>query len=84
MQVKVWLLGISPMVWRRVLVPDTCTLRELHGVIQVAMGWEGIHLFQFHLRAVRYGSPELSAFSPGPRSPIFGCAPGAGSSTSTT
>jgi hypothetical protein len=25
------------------------------------MGWEGIHLFQFHLRAVRYGSPELSA-----------------------
>ncbi len=38
MQVKVWLLGISPMVWRRVLVPDTCTLHELHGVIQVAMG----------------------------------------------
>jgi len=22
-QVKVWLLGISPMVWRRVLVPRT-------------------------------------------------------------
>jgi len=32
------------MVWRRVLVPSTCTLGELHGVIQVAMGWEGIHL----------------------------------------
>ena len=29
------------MVWRRLLVPDTYTLRELHGVIQVAMGWEG-------------------------------------------
>ncbi len=41
-QVKVWLVGISPMVWRRVLVPSTCTLGELHGVIQVAMGWEGI------------------------------------------
>jgi len=26
------------MVWRRVLVPGTGTLRELHGVIQVAMG----------------------------------------------
>jgi len=37
-QIKVWLLGISLMVWRRVLVLDTCTLRELHGVIQVAMG----------------------------------------------
>ena len=38
MQVKVWLLGINPVVWRRLLVPDTCALRELHGVIQVAMG----------------------------------------------
>jgi len=37
-QVKVWLLGISPMVWRRLLLPDTCTLRELHGMIQVAIG----------------------------------------------
>ena len=52
------------MVWRRVLVPSTCTLRELHGVIQVAMGWEGIHLYQFCLRAGRYGSSELSASSP--------------------
>jgi hypothetical protein len=30
------------MIWRRVLVPTTFTLRELHGVIQVAMGWEGV------------------------------------------
>ena len=46
MQIKVWLLGINPMVWRRVLVLDTCTLREPHGMIQVAMGCEGIHLYQ--------------------------------------
>jgi hypothetical protein len=47
LQVKIWLVGISPMVWRRVLVPARFTLRELHGVIQVAMGWEGIHLYDF-------------------------------------
>ena len=64
MQFKVWLLGLSPMVWRRVHVPATFTLRQLHGVIQVAMGWEGTHLFQFQLRAVRYGSWEVSARSP--------------------
>ena len=52
------------MVWRRVLVPINLTLRELHGVIQVAMGWEGLHLYQFRLRAARYGSWELSAASP--------------------
>jgi hypothetical protein len=49
-QIKVWPLGVSPMVWRRVLVPASFTLGELHGVIQVAMGWEGTHLYQFRLR----------------------------------
>jgi len=63
-QIKIWLLGISPMVWRRVLVPSTRTLRELHGIIQVAMGLEGIHLYQFCLRSCRYGSWELSASPP--------------------
>jgi hypothetical protein len=64
LQLKVRLLEISPMVWRRLLVPGATSLRELHGILQVAMGWEGFHLFQFHLRAVRYGSPELSVTSP--------------------
>jgi hypothetical protein len=64
LQAKVWLAGISPMVWRRVLVPANFTLRELHGVIQIAMGWEGIHLYDFHLRAACYGSWELAASSP--------------------
>ncbi|WP_386630118.1 plasmid pRiA4b ORF-3 family protein [Sulfitobacter geojensis] len=63
-QLKVRLLGISPMVWRRVLVPSSTTLRELHGVLQVAMGWEGIHLFLFDVYAVRYGSFELHAANP--------------------
>ena len=64
LQFKVWLIGLSPMIWRRIQVPDSLTLRELHGVIQVAMGWEGIHLFQFALRARRFGSLELAARSP--------------------
>ncbi len=64
LQVKFWLIGISPMVWRRVLVPSSFTLRELHGVIQVAMGWEGIHLYDFQLRAAHYGSWEVVAASP--------------------
>jgi hypothetical protein len=64
LQIKVWLIGLSPMVWRRVLVPAAFTVHELHGVIQTAMGWEGFHLFQFCLRAIRYGSSELAASSP--------------------
>ena len=63
-QLKVRLLGISPMIWRRVLVPVSVTLRELHGVLQVAMGWEGIHLFLFDIYAVRYGSFDLHIANP--------------------
>jgi len=37
-QLKIRLRGISPMIWRRVLVPASATLRELHGILQVAMG----------------------------------------------
>ena len=64
LQLKAWLHGISPMVWRRLLVPGSCTLHGLHSVIQVAMGWEGFHLYQFSLRSRRYGSWELAASSP--------------------
>jgi len=63
-QLKIRLLGINPMIWRRVLVPSSTTLRELHGIVQVAMGWEGIHLFLFDIHAVRYGSFELHASNP--------------------
>lgn len=52
------------MVWRRVQVPATMTLRAFHGVLQVAMGWEGIHLYQFVVHTVRYGSWELTAELP--------------------
>ena len=33
LQLKIRLLDVSPMIWRRVLVPATYTLEEFHGVI---------------------------------------------------
>ena len=63
LQLKIRLLDISPMVWRRVLVPESVSLRELHGVVQLAMGWESIHLFEFAVRGVRYAGLGLSGMS---------------------
>ena len=63
LQLKIRLLDISPMIWRRVLVPESVSLRELHGVVQLAMGWEGIHLFEFAVRGVRYAGLGLSGLS---------------------
>ena len=59
LQLKLRLLGVGPMIWRRVLVPGSASLQELHGIIQAAMGWEGLHLYQFRIRAVAYGSFDL-------------------------
>lgn len=61
LQVKMRLVGISPMIWRRVLLPVAWMLEELHGVIQAAMGWEGLHLYEFRIRSACYGSPDLCA-----------------------
>ena len=55
MRLKVCLLGLTPMVWRRMEVSKAMTLQELHGVIKAAMGWERLHLFVFELRATDYG-----------------------------
>jgi hypothetical protein len=44
-QLKVRRLGVGPMIWRRVMIPITMTLHELHEVLQIAMGWEGIHMY---------------------------------------
>ena len=59
---KVWLLGISPMIWRRLLVPSACTLRELHGVIQGAMDWEGIHLYLYRRAKMNGPTPNHRPF----------------------
>ena len=63
LQLKVRLPGISPMIWRRVLVAESVSLRDLHGVVQLAMGWEGIHLFEFAVRRVRYAGLGLNGAS---------------------
>ena len=52
------------MIWRRVLAPVSVSLRELHGILQVRMGWECIHLYYFDIHAVHYGAFELDAESP--------------------
>jgi len=46
-QIKVTLLGSDPEIWRRLLVPASMTLDVLHNVLQIAMGWENDHLYEF-------------------------------------
>ena len=58
-QVKVSLHGAKPPIWRRLRLPASTTLAQLHQVIQVAFGWEDVHLHAFEVGGRRYSRPEF-------------------------
>lgn len=44
---RVDLKGSKPKIWRRLQVPARLTLTQMHEVLQIAMGWQNYHLWQF-------------------------------------
>lgn len=57
-QLRIELRWVKPLVWRRVLVPETITLAKLHSVLQWTMGWTNSHLHEFEIARRRYGVPD--------------------------
>ena len=57
-QIKVTLEGVRPLVWRRLLVPSSISLRALHDILQVALGWTNSHLHSFSFGELNYGYPD--------------------------
>jgi hypothetical protein len=58
-QIKVSLMGIAPLIWRRVQTLD-CTLADLHDLLQVTMGWEFEHLYRFIIGGVDYADLDMA------------------------
>lgn len=48
---RIELLEVVPLVWRRVLVPDRWTLASLHQYLQWVMGWTDSHAHEFEVGA---------------------------------
>jgi hypothetical protein len=53
LQLKVKLLYTKPPIWRRVLVRDSRTFRDLHHLIQIVMGWDNEHMHAFRAYSTR-------------------------------
>jgi hypothetical protein len=53
-QVRMVLRGISPLIWRRLLVRSDSTVAQLHEALQVAFGWDDQHLNRFEIRGREY------------------------------
>ncbi len=58
-QMKVSLRGISPMIWRRLLVTSETTLAELHEILQAVMNWSNECLHRFRIFGKDYCIPRL-------------------------
>lgn len=51
---RIEFVDLEPKVWRRVIVPDSCTFRRLHETIQFVTNFQSIfgtdvHLYEFNL-----------------------------------
>jgi hypothetical protein len=59
-ELKVSLTGSQPLIWRRVRLPVTATLADLHDAIQVLFGWDGGHLHVFRAGKKQYSDPFIN------------------------
>jgi len=62
-QIRIILLGISPIIWRRLLVRSDSTIADLHETLQITFGWSGDHLHRFLIHGKQYGIAYLGGIS---------------------
>ena len=57
-RLKIQLDEWQPIIWRRIEIPLTASLKALHDAIQAAMPFLDYHLFEFTIGDRRYGIPD--------------------------
>lgn len=57
-QLRIDLQHLRPPIWRRVLVPASASLDDLHEIIQAIMPWWDAHLHEFECNGAQYGIPR--------------------------
>ena len=55
--VRIELRHTDPLIWRQVEVPTSITLKVLHDIVQVVVGWFDYHFWEFTIGKQRYGLP---------------------------
>ena len=60
-QVRITLRYVRPACWRRLLVPASASLGDLHEIIQIAFAWDNDHLHKFEVGQRRYADPRFDA-----------------------
>ena len=63
-QLRIELRYVKPTIWRRLLVPASIKLHQLHGALLWTMGWAGGHLHEFVVGHDHYGEPDPNFDTP--------------------
>jgi hypothetical protein len=58
-QFRVVLQGISPLIWRRLLIRSNMSLATLHAALQIVFAWSDEHLHAFRIHGKAYGCARL-------------------------
>lgn len=59
-QMKITLVGVAPLVWRRFQVCSEMTFYELHRTLQIVMGWRNYHLYLFNVNGTELSDPATT------------------------
>src|SRR5438552_9543414 len=54
-QLRVVLRGVSPLIWRRLLVRSDSSIADLHATLQLTFGWSDEHLNRLVVHGREYG-----------------------------
>lgn len=57
-QFRVFVRGITPAIWRRLLLRDDQTLADLHDALQIVFNWTDTFLHRFRIRGRVYAVPR--------------------------
>ena len=55
-QFRVVVQGISPLIWRRLLIRSDTSLATLHAALQTVFAWSDTHLHSFHIQGYPYNT----------------------------
>jgi hypothetical protein len=61
-QFHVWLRGISPLIWRRLLLRADQSIADLHYALQLAFGWSDCHLNRFRIHGKHASKADEQLF----------------------
>lgn len=64
---RIELKDTDPPIWREVEVPTSITLKVLHDIVQVTMGWLDYHLWEMVIDGQTYGLPMEEDWGTAPR-----------------